>query len=75
MALGMGVAHRVAMPLEGLAVRGFHDVEDFGGKGLLVLGADLDGRVIAQVFAQIISSQGDRNKKQLNICFRISVDI
>ncbi|SEJ96336.1 hypothetical protein SAMN05428950_1076 [Sphingomonas sp. OV641] len=33
-ALGMGVAHRMAVAFEGLTVGARHDLEDFGGQSL-----------------------------------------
>ena len=49
MAFGMGVAHGVAMTLEGPPVGGGHDLEDLGGQPLLVLAENLHVRGIANV--------------------------
>lgn len=45
----MGVAHGVAMTLEGPPVGGGHDLEDLGGQPLLVLVENLHVRGIANV--------------------------
>ena len=45
-ALGMGIAHRVAVAFEGAAIGRGHPGQDFGGEPLLVVGAHFDvGRI------------------------------
>ena len=48
-ALGMGVAHRMAVAFEGLTVSARHDLEDFGGQPLLVFAENFNFRGIANI--------------------------
>jgi len=48
-ALGMGVAHRMPMALERLAVGARHDFEDFGGEPLLVFAEHFDAGGVGDI--------------------------